>query len=259
MSSKQHRFIAASLLALCGALAGCSRQEVPQLSAEQVQAIVKDYLQAHPEVIQQALSAQAQRETEATQARQRAALDQHYQELVANPASPVAGNPKGDATIVEFLDYRCGHCRRSDPEMRQLIRDDAKIRLVYKQLPILGPDSALAARAAVAADLQGKHAALHPALIGAAAIDEATIDRLAQRAGLDMARFRADMASDEVTRRIQQDTVLAQALGINGTPSYVVGRQLLSGAGGIDSIRALVTLHREVAMAGAAAASSSQP
>lgn len=221
--------------------------------AAQLEPVIRNYLLAHPEIIQLALATQTQRDAQAAQARYKAALDEHYDELTRDPESPVAGNPAGDVTIVEFLDYHCPHCREADPTIRALLKRDGNIRLVYRQFPILGPDSALAARAVLAATRQGRHDALHAALMNASTLDAATIDTLARRAGLDMQRFHADLASPDITRQLQRDYALAQSLGITGTPGFIIGHEVLAGAGDAGSIAALVALNRQLASAAGSA------
>ncbi len=250
--------ITATIALLLLSLAGCAAQPSTAPQA-QMEALVKDYLLAHPEVIQQSLSQQAQRDAEAEKARQQATLDQNYDLIAWDPAAPVAGNPKGDVTIVEFLDYHCHYCRQADPAMREMVKQDGNIRLVYHQFPILGPDSALAARSVLAAAKQGKLTPLHEALFRSDKLDEPTIDALAQIIGLDMQRFHADRDSKDTILQIQRDYGLAQALGINGTPGFVIGHTLMTGTGDIDSIKAVVALSRKLPSAHAATASAALP
>jgi protein-disulfide isomerase len=150
--------------------------------------------------------------------------------LVADSRDPAIGNPDGDVTLVEFFDYRCGYCRAMVDSINELVASDPDVRVVMKEFPILGPESLLAAKAALAADRQGAYAAMHFALMAEDRIDEAAIRRLAAANDLDVDRLMADMESEPVRAHIQDNIRLAQSLGISGTPSFVVGETLLPGA-----------------------------
>src|SRR5262249_15243678 len=132
-----------------------------------VEKIVEDYLRNRPEVMDQALmSLETRRQAEETQ-RVKAAIAARMDSLVKDPSSPVTGNPKADVTVVEFFDYRCGYCKKAAGTVAQLQKNDANVRIIYKDLPILGEDSLFAAKAALAAHVQGKHHAFHEALYAA--------------------------------------------------------------------------------------------
>jgi len=148
---------------LCvAALAG----EAPDASRRQeIETIIRDYLRAHPEVVLEALQEMERREQERRRTQRAETIRAHLVQLTQDPASPVAGNPQGRVTIVEFFDYQCGYCKRQEGELKKLLQAEADVRLVYKDLPILGPPSVFAARAALAARKQGGHGALHAALM----------------------------------------------------------------------------------------------
>jgi len=203
-----------------------NKTSVQRTATEQV---VRDYLMAHPEVIREALTALEKREAAAEAAAKRRALADHRDELMADPSSPVLGNPDGDVTVVEFFDYRCGYCRRVAPAVEALLKKDDKVRLVLKELPILGRDSWLAAKAALAAQKQGRYGELHAALMKAESIDAASIDALAAGMGFDMEKFRADFEKGE-PGTLERNHRLASTLGIDGTPAFVVGDRLIPGA-----------------------------
>ena len=231
-------------------------QAVAQMTVAQVEAIVRDYLLRHPEVIQQALNMHARNVAVQELARQQAALDEHYEALTRHPDSPVAGNPEGRITLVEFFDFRCQHCRSADGAIAQLLREDRDLRIVYKQFPLMGVDSALGARAALAAARQQRYSPMHEALMAAEKIDLPGIQTIAMKLGLDMERFQRDLDSDAITLQLQEEYNLAQTLGISGTPSFVVGRTLVSGASDTATLKALIQLQRELAATRAWAASS---
>lgn len=213
----------------------------PAPSREAIEQIVREYLLAHPEVVGEALRALEQQREAAERQRQAEALKLREHDLLRDPAAPVGGNPQGNVTVVEFFDYRCGYCKSVAPTVKQLLRDDRQVRLIYKEFPILGPESILAARAALAARAQGRYAALHDALMAAREpLTRPVILKIAAQAGLDTARLEKDMDSPEIPAAIQRNHELAQALGIQGTPAFVVGSQLAPGAVDLATLKRLV-------------------
>jgi protein-disulfide isomerase len=207
----------------------------PELPVEQVEKIVRDYLLREPEVIYQALQELQRRQAEADAARQRAAIAAHQDELLEAPDTPVGGNPDGDVSLVEFFDYRCAYCRRVVSSMRALLEEDQELRVVFKELPVLGEDSVRAARAALASQSQGGYVPFHFALMAADDLSMTGIRAAAASVGLDPDRLEADMSSPEVTAAIEANYQLANQLGIEGTPAFVIGDQLIPGA--VDKAR----------------------
>jgi protein-disulfide isomerase len=174
----------------------------------------------------------------------RQAIASQSEALFRDPADPVKGNPQGAVTIVEFFDVRCGYCKQMQPAMEQLLRRQRDVRLVLKDLPILGPSSVLASRALIAAQRQGRYAELHDALMKLREEpSESVLRREAERAGLDWARLRRDMDDAGIQARLNGNIRLAQTLRIEGTPALVIGDALVPGA--VD----LATLERMVAEA----------
>ena len=158
------------------------------------------------------------------------ALKSRASELKNDPTAPIAGNPNGDVVVVEFFDYRCGVCKRVLPIVLELLEKDPKVKLVYKEWPILGPESVFAARAALASRSQGKYVAFHNEMMRAqGAFDEASVMAMAKRVGLDTAKLRKDMESPEIEAVLKKNFELADALRLNGTPSFVVGDTLIRG------------------------------
>ena len=211
-----------------------------------IEGVVRDYLMAHPEVILEAVEALQRREklAEAEQARQ--ALRDNRAALFQNPADPSMGNPQGDVTVVEFFDYQCGYCKAVMADTQRLIKDDPKVRFVFKEFPILGPASVVAAKAALAAKSQGRYLDYHNALMGhRGQLDEDTILRLARSVGLDQERLKKDMDSPEVLKVIAANQALAEQLGIRGTPGFVVGDELVPGAIKLDEMKRLVAAARK--------------
>jgi len=216
--------------------------EAPDASRrEEIERIVREYLLAHPEVVREALQEGQRREQEAQRRRATDAIRAHFAELTQDPGSPVAGNPQGRVTIVEFFDYQCGYCKRQDAELKALLQADPDIRLVYKDLPILGPASVFAARAALAAQTQGKHEALHAALMAASQpLTDQEVLRIAAQVGLDTAKLEKDMAAPSVSQALDRNFQLQRALNIQGTPALIVGTELIPGAASLESLKALV-------------------
>jgi protein-disulfide isomerase len=202
---------------------------------------IEQYIRSHPEVIEQSLQAlETKRETE-QKARQKAALANRQRDLLNDPSSPVSGNLQGEVTLVEFFDYRCGFCKRAASAVTQLQKDDPKIRVVYKDFPILGEPSEMAARAALASRAQGKHQAFHEALL--ASKNEITKDellRVASGVGLDAGRLERDMDNPEWQLVIDRNRALAKDLGINGTPGFIVGTELVPGALDVKGLKDLI-------------------
>ena len=235
----------AGLLALLVLAAGLPvRAEDAAASAEQrrVEQIVHDYILQHPEVLMQALeAAEAKEKAE----RNVSLLADKHGPLYSDPTSPVGGNPAGDVTIVEFFDYRCPYCKAVEPALEALLREDGHIRIIYKEFPILGPASVYAAEAALAARKQGRYDTFHRAMMASrGTIDEAAVLRVAAAAGLDLQQLKADMAAPDVAAVIKADYALAQALDINGTPAFVIGNELISGALDPAGLRAKVAAAR---------------
>lgn len=233
-------------LALVAAALPARAQQTPPLTREQVEQIVREYLLNNPEIIVEAIEALEARQKQATLAGQRDAVAAHQEQLYRDPDAPVLGNPAGDVTVVEFFDYRCPYCKQVAPSLAQLLKDDGKVRLVLKEFPILGPDSVVAARAALAAHAQGKYAAMHGALLGhRGAFDEAVVTRIATAAGLDAARLKQDMAKPEIEAMIGRNKELAHALSLSGTPAFIVGDKVVPGAVDLDTLKLLVAETRK--------------
>jgi protein-disulfide isomerase len=218
----------------------------PPLPREQIEQIVREYLLANPEVILEAIEGLEERRRLATQETQRQGLAAHRDAILNDPASPVGGNPAGDVTVVEFFDYRCPYCKQMADPLAQLIKDDGKIRFVFKELPVLGPDSVLAARAALAAHLQGKYIEMHDALLRhRGTYSEQAIARIASEIKLDQARLKADMVKPEITAALDRNRQLSRDLAVTGTPAFIVGNIVVPGAVDLDTLKKLVAEARQ--------------
>ena len=189
------------------------------IANEALQQAIHDYILAHPEVLIQSLRIAKEREDSRVAERNKALVASLKSDLVDDPNAPVRGNPRGDVTLVEFFDYRCPYCRQVEPFLQALIKNDHSLRVVVKELPILGPASVYAARVALAAYKQGKYEQFHNAVMSKRSnFDEATLLRLAEDAGLALDRLKTDMNNPEVDAEIKRTTEIAKALKLSGTP-----------------------------------------
>ena len=225
--------VTAGLIGLAASMPA-ARADTAAFSDDQKKAIgeiIKDYLLKNPEVlidVQTALEAKLEKEQSE---KLKTFMSQNAKDIYRNPASPVAGDPNGDITVVEFFDYNCGYCKRGLPEVQKLIDMDKKVRFVFKELPILSKGSEEAAHAALAAKNQGKYWEFHQAMLsGKGQANEASSLKVAEALGLDMAKFKADMASDAVKAELDKVKELAKKMGINGTPHFLVGDKSIPGA-----------------------------
>ncbi len=251
--------LAAILLLLAAAFAGgiayfkgrdatSAQQALDQRQRAAVEGIIESYLVENPEVLVRAMNAlQAKRQLSEEQ-RLRDTLARHAKVLYEDDPRFNGGNLQGDVTIVEFFDYQCGYCKRVFPKLMKVLAEDGNVRIVFKDIPILGPVSVLAAKAAIAAARQDKYEAMHKVMMGAKfRLNEARIMGIAEGLGLDMERFRADMKAPETQALIDRNLALAQALGINGTPAFVIGRRLIPGAIGEEDFVNLIAEARRAA------------
>lgn len=221
--------------ALCAAAVmtvSASAQTSPA-QKEEFEKIIREYLLKNPEVIQEAIVELRKRQEQAEIKARSEALKTQRETLFNSPRGIVIGNPKGNVTLVEFFDYNCGYCKKALGDVNELLKNDPNIKIVLKELPILSEGSEEAARVAVAVRLQdpSKYLAFHRALLGGRG--EANLQRAlaaAQQAGLDVERIKKDLTNPEVEATLKENAALAQALAISGTPTYVLGDQLIPGA-----------------------------
>jgi len=196
-----------------------------------IEGIIKDYLIANPEVMLEIQTALESRMEELQAKRLQAAISAQSEQIFRSPDAPIAGNPKGDITVVEFFDYNCGYCKRAFGDVAKLIEKDKSVKLVLKELPILSKGSEEGTRVALAAKAQGKYWEVHRALISLRGqINEQTALAAAEKTGLDMAKLKTDMKSDVVSQEIARVRELAQAMGIQGTPHFLVADRAIAGA-----------------------------
>src|SRR6516164_595910 len=194
----------------------------------EIEKIIKDYIVAHPEVLQEAMAELEKRQTAAEAEKAKTAIKTNEQAIFSSPRQVTIGNAQGDVTLVEFFDYNCGYCKRAMSDMLELLKTDPKLKFVLKEFPVLGEGSVQAAQVAAAVRMQDKSSGkkyleFHQKLLGGRGhADLARALAAAKEVGLDVARIEKDMASDEVKATIEENFKLAETLGLNGTPSYVV-------------------------------------
>lgn len=198
---------------------------------ENIEQIVRDYLLRNPEVLVEALTIYEQRRAAAEELQRQNAFAERRDELENDPSSPIAGNPDGDVVIVEFFDYRCPYCRRSADSLEAAMKADGNVRVVFKEFPILGPESLEGAKAALAAAKQGKYESFHFALMRAPGdMSLAHLRATAEQVGVDPDQMERDMKSDEIAAVLRRNHALAEQLQIRGTPAFVIGGTLVPGA-----------------------------
>lgn len=203
------------------------------LERARIERVVHDYVLAHPEIVPEAMHRLQDRDTAAAIAANRAAI--------TTPVGDAwAGNAKGDVTVVEYYDYNCGYCRASLPTIDALVASDPNIRVVFRDLPILAPSSGIAAQMSVAAARAGRFKPFHDALYAAGPVTDATIAASARKAGLDPAALGRDAQSPAVLDTVRQNLSAQRALGLTGTPGFVIGDRLLTGAQPLADLQAAI-------------------
>jgi protein-disulfide isomerase len=217
---------------------------------QEIESIVKNYLVQHPEVLQDAMEALDKRQKEADAEKARTTIKENKATIFDSSHQVVLGNPQGNVTMVEFFDYNCAFCKRALPDMLTLLKTDPDLKFVLKEFPVLGPGSVEAAHVAVAARMQDptgkKYIEFHQKLLGGRGpADKVRALAVAKDVGFDMTRIEKDMNSDEVKATIEENMKLADELGVNGTPSYVVGDEVVVGAVGIDALREKIESERK--------------
>ena len=233
-----------ALVLMAGVAAQSHAQPPPGPDRDAIEAIVRDYLLANPEIIDKALGLLQMKRQAEERARTQAAIRENDEALRAHPMSPVSGNTQGDVTLVEFFDYQCGYCKRALATMETMLKTDADLRIVWKEFPILGPVSRIAARAAMAADQQGQYLPFHLALMREPKLSKERVFEIAGETGLDIDRLLRDMEDPAIDAYIEETSALARKLGIGGTPAFVVGDTLIPGVIDAAQMKDLVAAAR---------------
>ncbi len=241
--------LVAATLALAG-MTPAAAQSFSEPQRGEIEKIIKDYLIKHPEVLQEAMAELEKKQAVAESEKARSAVKNHSEALFNSPRQVTLGNPQGDVTFVEFFDYNCGYCKRALNDMVELMAKDSKLKVVLKEFPVLGPSSVEAAQVAVAVRMQDKtgkkYLEFHQKLLtGRGQVDKAKALAAAKEVGLDLARIERDLKSEEVAKTLQESMQLAEALGLNGTPSYVIGNDVVIGAVGLAALSQKIQAARQ--------------
>jgi len=236
-------------LALLGAPRPASAQSFTDTQRGDIETIVRNYLLAHPEVLEEAMAELSRRQAAADAVKHEASIATNADTIFNSPRGVMIGNKDGDVTFVEFFDYNCGYCKRAMSDMLDLMKADSKLKVVLKEFPVLGQGSVEAAQVAVAVRMQDptgkKYLDFHQKLLGGRGqADKARALAAAKDLGLDMAKLEKDMTSPEAKATIEENFKLAEAMGMNGTPSYVIGKQIVVGAVGVDSLKEKISQAR---------------
>jgi protein-disulfide isomerase len=240
----------AALLALAvAAPSAASAQAFSTDQKDEIGKIVREYLLANPQVLEEAMAELEKSRTAAETEKQRVAVKENGPLIFDSPRQVVLGNPQGDVTLVELFDYNCGYCKRAMTDMLDLLKADPKLRVVLKEFPVLGEGSTQAAQVAVAVRMQDKsgkkYLEFHQKLLGGRnPADKARALAVAKEVGLDMKLLEKDMASEEVKTTLAESFKIADAAGLNGTPSYIVGAEVVVGAVGLDALKQKVSQAR---------------
>ena len=247
--------IRSAFAAMFGALLGATllaspaaAQEFSEAEKAELNAMIRAYILDNPNVIVEAMQVLEQRQQDEEKAIDRAKLSRLTDDIYEDGFSFVAGNPDGDVTIVEFLDYRCPYCKRAHESVKALLEADGDVRVIVKEFPILGPESTFASRAALAALEQSgeKYAAFNDAMMTwQGDLSQNAVMSLADEVGLDTERLAADMENDEIAENIRATYKLARALNITGTPGFIIGDEIVRGFVPFDALREMVQQERD--------------
>lgn len=207
----------------------------------ELEKIIKNYLVANPEVLEEMSAELSRRQAIAEAEKHRAAVKKNAEVIFNSPRGVIVGNRDGDVNFVEFFDYNCGYCKKAMADMMQIMKADPKLRVVLKEFPVLGPSSVEAAQVAIAVRMQDptgkKYLDFHQKLLtGRGQADKARAMAAAKEAGADMSKLEKDMVSPEVAATLNENMRLAEEMGLNGTPSYVIGKDVVVGALGVEGL-----------------------
>ncbi|HEY0235620.1 MAG TPA: DsbA family protein [Afipia sp.] len=235
------RFLLPALLATAVAALPAAAASFTDGQRGEIETIVKDYLLSHPEILEEVSAELSKRQAAADAQKHQAAVAKNAETLFNSPRGVLLGNRSGDVNFVEFFDYNCGYCKRAMSDMLDLLKSDPKLRVTLKEFPVLGPGSVEAARVAVAVRMQDpsgkKYLDFHQKLLGGRGqADKAKALAAAKDAGLDMAKLEKDLAGPEIDATLAENFKMAEDMGLNGTPSYVIGKEVVVGAVGLEGL-----------------------
>jgi protein-disulfide isomerase len=207
----------------------------------EMEKIIRTYLLDHPELLREMADKLEANDKIAEEGQRDKALATFKDEVFKTAADPTIGSKKPDVTIVEFMDYNCGWCKKSVKEVQGLVETDKNIKVIFKDFPIFGEHSEYAAKAALAAEKQGKYWELHQAMFAhEGQVTTDVVNQLAEAQGLDMKKLEADVGSKEIGERIAANMQLAKNLAINGTPAFVIDAKVYGGYLPIDGMNAAI-------------------
>src|SRR5215468_1552671 len=245
------RLLAPALLALALGMApqAAPAQSFSDVQRSDIEKIVREYIISHPEVLEEAMNELSKRQAAAEAEKHQATITGSADLIFNSPRGVTIGNKDGDVTFVEFFDYNCGYCKRAMADMLDLMKSDPKLKVVLKEFPVLSQGSVEAAQVAIAVRMQDptgkKYLDFHQKLLGGRGpADKARALAVAKDVGLDMAKLEKDMASPEAKATIEENFKLAEEMGMNGTPSYVIGKQIVVGAVGLDGLKERIGIAR---------------
>jgi protein-disulfide isomerase len=248
---KSHLILAGSVFAVCGMflLPAAPTNAADPLTPDQKKAfekVIRDYLLNKPEIILESMEKLRDRERILQEKAAVEKLASSKATLFKHPMTPMSGSKNADVTLVEFFDYQCGYCKRVIGSMVSLVENDKNLRVVWKELPILGPNSRYAATAAMAAKKQGKYFLFHVALMKSRGqLSPEGIIRTARKIGLDVKKLQEDMGDPEINAYLDETIQLAQSLGIRGTPGFIIGKRIIPGAVGLDQLKSYIAEERK--------------
>jgi len=236
-------FVVFALMPLMMASGGEAQQSTDPETVR-IEKIIRNYLLEHPELLVEVMRKLEARQKAEEEAGMAGKIQANRDALFASHDDFIA-NPMGKFPVVEFFDYQCPYCKRMAPELAKIVAEDPDVKIIFKEFPVFGRESILAARAALASAKQGKYREFHMAIMELrGAPSENAIFRVASRLGMDMDRLRRDMQSPSIETQIQTNLQLARAVGVRGTPAYVIGDQLVPGAMSLDQMRQLIAEKR---------------
>jgi len=238
--------IIATLVIVFGSLSSIAYAGDAALSSSQKDEVIKlirETIVKNPEIIVEALQVLELKQKAASQQREEDTLVTRHYELFNHTDDPVGGNINGDVNFVEFYDYRCGYCKKVHDTVMKLLKDDGNLRYIYKEFPILGPESIFAAKASLAAQEQGKFIEFSDLLMrNRGSFSEGKIYQLAQSIGLDSERLKQDIKrfGEKYEQIFQRNYSLAKDLNITGTPGFIIGKTIIRGAADYDTLKKAV-------------------
>jgi protein-disulfide isomerase len=216
----------------------CAAPARAEMTKDEVNKAIEEYILAHPQVIMKSVD---DYQRKAMQEKFSEAVEKNRDSLFADKFAPFIGNEKGDVTMIEFFDYNCGYCKKVFGSINNLAAEDKNLKIIFKELPILGPSSETASKWALAAHMQGKYFAFHQIMMAhKGPINDEVLEKAAKDAGLDMARVKSDIQSTDILVQIEKNRSLAGQMGISGTPAFIIGTEVIPGAVDHDALKAKI-------------------